>query len=197
MAIKNSLPPFILVLVSLLIGLTVGFGVFFYVVFKQPQLFQSTNKTSINEVKTLNDQVNSLKSEISQLKNSSNKPSNNSDDVEPNTYLLKKPILVFKPANSYSSSEKEILVERLINPYFDYNNDSELDSLVMVISKNTPPVSGYYYTINVQTKGGATTEFLYSSSNTNQDWWLPECTQSCAFSDEFKVKYPKIVSQFQ
>ncbi len=196
MNIKTTIPPFILILVSLLTGLTIGFGIFFYLILKQPQVFQMNKQQPGSSTKDLSTQIIALEAEVLRLKAlTSEEPSSNAT-ADDSTHLLRKPLVIFKPANSFSSSEKEVLVERLINPYFDFNNEEEMNFLVMVVSKNTPPVSGYYYTINTQTASGATAEFLYSASNTNQDWWLPECSQACSFTDSFKAKYPNIVSQY-
>lgn len=193
---RNNLSPILIGLVSLLLGLVIGFGVFFYVSFKQPELLKSAANGNSDRIVLLTSEITSLKAQLQDAKNNTSQVPTEKIEEDPQSHQLTKPLIIFKPINGYSSTEKESITERLLNPYFDFYNDRELDTVVIVVTKNTPPVSGYYYTITAQTKGGGTTEFLYSVSNTNLDWWLPECSTKCEFSEEYKAKYPNIVSQF-
>ncbi len=103
------------------------------------------------------------------------------------------PVTVFTPGGLFTDAEKSQLKNKLIDPFFDFQNSTELNYIVMTIEKYNPtPAHGYKYEVQGITKSGAYQSFLFGQA-TPLEWWLPECMGGCNFTPEFEAKYPEIV----
>lgn len=105
------------------------------------------------------------------------------------------PVVVFIPGGLFSDLERASLREKLVNPYFDFNNtDSKVTKVAMLIEKYEPlPAHGYRYNVEILGKGSIYEGFLFGQSSPIE-WWKPECLGGCVFTDEYKVKYPNVVN---
>jgi len=115
----------------------------------------------------------------------------------------------YTPENLFTESEKTELDKKLIQPNIDYAEqykDKEgYDPVISItVTKKTdaeyasqPEYSKYRYTVDVVSKNGTKTGFLYAEKDVI-DWWLPECFNGqCGLNDAFKVKYPEIVTKLK
>ena len=102
--------------------------------------------------------------------------------------------IVYEASGSFSASEKNQIQERIINPFVDYYNDLDQEIASITISKSA--TAGYPYALSGIFKSGVNNSFLIKASGGVVDWWYPECMGECPFSDEFKAKYPEIISKY-
>lgn len=105
--------------------------------------------------------------------------------------------VVYDQLNSISASEKNQLVERIINPVLDYyaENHDEPDIKTLTISPHSDPSAPeFVYTINIDFTNGGYSSFLVIREGGEIKWWAPSC-MICTFSDGYKSKYPDVVSQ--
>lgn len=115
----------------------------------------------------------------------------------------------YTPESLFTESEKTELDEKLIQPNIDYAEqykDKEgYDPVVSItVTKKTdteyasqPDYSKYRYTVDIVSKNGTKTGFLYAENDVI-DWWTPECFNGqCGLNDTFKTKYPAIVAKLK
>lgn len=103
------------------------------------------------------------------------------------------PVVTFEAEGQFTTQDKEKLYSYLINPFFDYNNEKEIEYIAMIISKYKPTESylDYDYEVMAIHKNGGTQGFLYSS----KQYWLPDCIDGpCPLTEAFKAKYPQITT---
>ncbi len=92
-------------------------------------------------------------------------------------------------------AEKQLLKQKLIDPYTDYNNENSLNLVALHI---TVPVNvGDAYSVlgifgSDQQYG--TEEFEFGKREQNFDYWHPECMGPCPYTPAFIAKYPQIVN---
>lgn len=102
------------------------------------------------------------------------------------------PVVVYKPAGLLTETDKKNLQERLVNPFFDYYNESEISYITMTV--DVPTKVGDPFTVEAIHKNGGYQGFLFGKRGGNIEWWKPECMGDCNFSEKFKAKYPAIVN---
>lgn len=112
------------------------------------------------------------------------------------TPTLPTPVVVFEAAGSFTQSEKDLITQKVIKPFIDYNQDLEDQADLVSITINHSDTPGFPYSVNAIFANGGTSGFLVSGSGGDIDWWLPDCMGECPFTPEFKAKYPELVSQF-
>ncbi len=107
------------------------------------------------------------------------------------------PVVVFEASGSFTGSEKNLITQRVVDPFIDYYQDIEdyADIVSITISRSDTP--GFLYSVDAIFANGGTTGFLVSSTGGDIDWWLPDCMGECPFTQSFKDKYPEIVSQLE
>ncbi|HLB51551.1 hypothetical protein A3F07_01455 [candidate division WWE3 bacterium RIFCSPHIGHO2_12_FULL_38_15] len=102
--------------------------------------------------------------------------------------------VVFVPSGLFTEEEKSDLNNKLIEPFLDFQKDSNILTLTLEIEKSSLEDAGYKYKISYINKGGSNGGMLFGL-NSPLEWWLPDCLNGCIFSDSFKEKYPEIVEQ--
>jgi hypothetical protein len=109
-----------------------------------------------------------------------------------------KPAIVFKP-DTFTNQEKEDLLTRVINPYVDYTLESESTTpLAISIVKNTEGqnATGYMYTIDVIFGNDSYNDWLEREIGTPLRIWTPDCMDTCTFSEQYKIKHPDVVAEY-
>ncbi len=107
------------------------------------------------------------------------------------------PVVVFEAAGSFSQSEKDLIKQKVINPFIDYNQDLVDQASIVSITISHSSTPGFPYSVSAVFANGGTSGFLVSGSGGDIDWWLPDCMGPCPFTQSFKDKYPEIVSQLE
>ncbi|MBM3209422.1 hypothetical protein FJZ40_03985 [Candidatus Shapirobacteria bacterium] len=117
------------------------------------------------------------------------------------TEKLSFPIVVFEPPLSTReyTKEREELQKKVVNPYIDYNRDTNGDdylvSLLIQLQHNENIKKEYPYSlIAIYKNDGAGWESLIQKDGV-LSWWIPTC-MDCKFSEDFKSKYPEIIATF-
>lgn len=108
-------------------------------------------------------------------------------------------VVVFEASGSIPSVDKAQLMERVVEPFVDYNNEqvSERHIVSITVAKNTDASPNEYpYKLQAIYSDGVNSGFLIPTKEDAIDWWLPECMGVCQFSPQFSAKYPFIVSHF-
>lgn len=111
--------------------------------------------------------------------------------------------VVYVNETDFSLIEKEKLTKYLVNPYYDYSemfkNSSDYNPITSFkINRysdselNSKTYAKYRYGVEVEKKIGKN-EFLFGD-NDLIDWWIPICEYICNVNEEFKNKYPEIIS---
>jgi len=112
------------------------------------------------------------------------------------------PAIRFIPG-TFSDKEKEDLMEKVINPFIDFEKDSYVENRIISIAINKYSDSElvkmqdpkYMYNISViyeEGYGG----WLERKVGEPIDYWVPDCMDECEFSEEFQKKYPKVVEKY-
>lgn len=99
------------------------------------------------------------------------------------------PVVVYEPSGLFSDKDKEELAKKVIQPFFDYNNEEEMIFIAMVINKDE---SAKYSYMAINKNGGYESSVL-TKKNDQFEYWVPDCMGPCEFSQSFKGKYPEIV----
>lgn len=111
-----------------------------------------------------------------------------------------KPVVVFKPSDTFTEAERELLNTRLINPVVDYYS-MERDRRIFSIVINKLDIDSYLYSVNISSRGDGTvgaaehmTEwFFFVEKGKEIEYWQPlACLGGCKFSEEYKAKYPHV-----
>lgn len=105
--------------------------------------------------------------------------------------------VVYDQLESISASEKNQLVERIINPVLDYyaENHDEPDIETLTISPySDSSAPEFVYTVHINFTNGGYSSFMVIRESGVINWWAPSC-MICTFSDGYKTKYPGVVSQ--
>ena len=103
------------------------------------------------------------------------------------------PIVIFTPSGLFTDEEKTELYDKVINPYIDYQANTDYPVLTMDIQKSD--LVDYSYEIDVIMATGVNSGFLYGTPGQKLEYYLPTCMGPCPFTDEFKEKYPEIVAK--
>lgn len=107
-----------------------------------------------------------------------------------------KAVVVFVPAGVFTDSEKAELKKKLTDPLIAY----EKNVVAVTIEVNTPDkfVAGNSddkYLVSYIREDGVNGGFLFGSKKSGIDYWIPECLDTCQFSDEFKKNFPEVVEK--
>jgi hypothetical protein len=99
------------------------------------------------------------------------------------------PIIIFEPAGLFTDNIKNTITSKVLEPYALYASDEGTN--VVAFHVQTAQVEGQY------TVTAINSDESYSGFLIGGDYgfnWVPTCLDQCNFSDEFKAKYPDIVS---
>lgn len=106
----------------------------------------------------------------------------------------KLPVVIYSPGGLFSDEEKLELQNKLINPFFDYQNSEEIDFITMIINKEQNPAdAGHTYTVSAISKNGIYNGFIFGE-NDEINWWTPTCMGGCIFPEGYEEKYPEVVN---
>lgn len=100
------------------------------------------------------------------------------------------PVVSFEAPGAFTDQEKFSLQQKLVNPYFDYNNDKGIQMIAIVISPSK--TAGYLYEIYAISKTGGYESFLWGTPDQPLEYWVPGCMGPCKISAKFAKKYPYI-----
>lgn len=109
------------------------------------------------------------------------------------------PVVVYGRAGLLNNTEegraeKEILEQKLVQPYIDYHNEDGIELVALHIT--VPAKVGEAYTvlgIFGSEEHYGTEEFSFGVREEAYDYWEPTCMSECEYSDAFSAKYPEIV----
>lgn len=188
-SIKNPKKSFNLIYIFLLI-ICLGISGFFY--YQNQQLKQILTKKQERPITSLTPTAKIstiiLSPTINQL-----------SDKKEITYP-KLPIVIFEPplSNKDYDTQREEIQEKIVSPYLDYYKyafgSNYLVSLLIQPQSNEKLKNQYPYTIiGIKSDNSSSWESLMQNAN-KLNWWTPTCMGPCKYSDEFKVKYPQIVT---
>jgi hypothetical protein len=115
--------------------------------------------------------------------------------------ILQKPIVVFEPSGVFSDEAKQEITEKLIDPMVDYQPNIFAAIHIEVYSQDKF-VGGagddkYIVTTIGRSDSGGNGGFLYGSKKKGLDYWVPECLDTCEFSEEYSQKHPEVVEKYQ
>ncbi|OIN88401.1 hypothetical protein COW80_04335 [Candidatus Beckwithbacteria bacterium CG22_combo_CG10-13_8_21_14_all_01_47_9] len=118
-----------------------------------------------------------------------------------NSSFPQPPVVVFEPplsSDQYTAQRAEIK-QKVVDPFIDYyqyvaGGEYPPVSLLIQQQSNESIKAQYPYTIlGIMSNGGTHGEALIQT-NGILSWWTPTCMGPCDYSEEFKQKYPQIVS---
>ncbi|MDP3970950.1 MAG: hypothetical protein Q8P90_04590 [bacterium] len=101
------------------------------------------------------------------------------------------PVVVYSRDGLLSVVDKAQLEIKLINPYVDYQADSEYILVSMMIE--VPEQIGEPYSVDAIFAGGISEGFLFGQHGEDYNFWFPSCMYECSFTDEYRLKYPEVV----
>ena len=105
------------------------------------------------------------------------------------------PVVVFQAAGSFSDAEKNILRQRVINPFIHYHADLENHPAMVSMSiEHSTSLADYPYAANAIFEEGITSGFLIHATAGVVDCWYPDCLVPCEFSAAFRATYPEIIA---
>lgn len=163
-------------------------------------------------------EIQNLNSELTLLKNNTVEDTNTAQEAEEATEEETEATestekaqdgdpyaVIFVPGGLFTENERADLREKLVVPYFDYYDDSEhvqqREIISMTVSKDEEDT---YYEVSVVSKatypGGdyGHNGFLFGSTETNFDYWVPECLDvDCEFSENYRDLHPEVVEQYE
>ncbi len=108
------------------------------------------------------------------------------------------PVIVFEAAGSIPDEEKQIIRERVLNPFIDYYLESYGDDrklLSITVKPNYNSVLGYPYSFSYVYSDGVHGGTSISKVNGQIDYWEPDC-MGCQFSASYRAKYPEVVEGY-
>lgn len=114
---------------------------------------------------------------------------------------IKLPIVQFVPA-TFTEEEKKELMEKVINPYVDYQKEMwKVNPISIQVKKHTKTeidnqiYARYMYGIDVITETGYH-GWLEREEGKAIDYWIPDCMGECPFSESYKAKYQEVLKKY-
>lgn len=147
------------------------------------------NKQSLEELKTPTTQTT--------LQSSIPVPTSSPDQKQVSFPTL--PVVVFEPplsGDQYITQRAEIQ-QKIVNPFVDYYQhfgENYLVSLIIEQQNNESLKNQYPYNLSGIMSNSATHNEALMQDSGVLSWWVPTCMGPCDYSEEFKQKYPQIVS---
>jgi len=123
----------------------------------------------------------------------------NEGGTDENTHTdMNFPFINYVPEGIFTDDEKEQLEERLISPFFDFNNEDEELYIALIIVKLGSADNEGDFRFDIQTldRYGNYGGFLYGEGD-KLEWWLPDCLDGCDFTEKFEQKYPEIIEEYK
>lgn len=107
------------------------------------------------------------------------------------------PQIVFENESTINPVDKQMLLERTIQPIIDYYDDlTEGGKIVSITVKdNSGNVPEYPYTVRTVFDNGVELGVAVRVTDGGLDWWVPECMAQCPLSPKFRARYPEIVQK--
>ncbi len=110
------------------------------------------------------------------------------------------PVVVYGRAGLLNNTEegraeKQILEQKLVQPYIDYHAEDE-KALVALYITVPVKVGEAYAVLGIfgSKEYSGVEEFLFGAREGAYDYWEPMCMGECEYSDAFRAKYPEIVN---
>ena len=103
------------------------------------------------------------------------------------------PIVIYTPGGLFTDEEKTNLKAKLVDPLIDFESSTDYPVVTMNIQKYDG--EDYQYQVDAIQKGGVNAGFLYGEKGKDLNYYQPTCMGPCPFTDEFKEKYPEIVTK--
>ncbi|MBI5357914.1 FlxA-like family protein [Candidatus Saccharibacteria bacterium] len=150
---------------------------------------------------SFNNQINSLNDEVKNLKNQVGLSDDQPEQKAQEQSDLTLPVVVFTPDGVFSNEEKKEITDKVINPLVDYTPDVYVSIDVEIYSQdkfvNGNSDNKYIITTIGKPGKGGTGGFIYGSKTKPLDYWVPDCLDTCQFTDEYKAKYPEVVAKYE
>ena len=108
------------------------------------------------------------------------------------------PFINYVPEGIFTDEEKEQLQEKLVEPFFDFFHEDEELYIALIVEKlaSADDEGDFRFDITTLDKYGNYGGFLYGEGK-KLEWWLPDCLDSCEFSEIFEEKYPEIIEEYK
>lgn len=101
------------------------------------------------------------------------------------------PVVVFEREGLLSARDRQLLRDRVIEPYTDYYQEGEAQLLTMTV--NVPAQSGEAYDVKTIFSNGVHEGMLHGVRDGDIPYWQPNCLGECEFSEAFRAKHPEVV----
>jgi hypothetical protein len=131
----------------------------------------------------------------------SQKQQNITKTIDSNNSQIELPVIRFIPA-TFSQEEKEELMEKVINPFVDYEKETQNTNIISIQIKKYSKAEidnqvyvRYMYGIDAIAETGDIV-WLEREEGKAIDYWIPDCMGKCQFSESFKIKYPEVVKKY-
>lgn len=104
-------------------------------------------------------------------------------------------IILNDAGGAVSESDKNQLIQKVVNPLIDYYREAGQGKLVLVnISLNTKPNNvDYPFVTEAEFDNGVKNSFVVERKSGDLSWWIPQCMGPCLLTDDFRAKYPEII----
>ncbi len=107
----------------------------------------------------------------------------------------KTPVVVFTPDGIFTAQVKSKIMQRIVNPFIDYELDHPGQSKVLTIniSENTQASKNQFpYLFEAIYENGGTRGFVIAPQGDSFQWYVPEGMGGCQLTAAYKQKYPEI-----
>lgn len=160
-------------------------------------LLREKDKDTFNSrINTLNTQIEQLQATISDC----NKAKVDKDEEETVSDLP----VVFTPGGKFTEDEKSTLMEKIVEPYFDYQEDVGHPVQAMIIEYPSPQDDFSEYIVNAILKikeeeggGYAYNGELFGSTEEEYDYWYPFSPLTAPdLTEDFINDYPEVIEKF-
>ncbi|GBE17204.1 hypothetical protein BMS3Abin15_01041 [bacterium BMS3Abin15] len=181
------------IIIGILLASAVSAGVFYW---NKNAKQEQCNEANRNIVLDLKNQAKNLQDEVKGLQNGKNAPIVDKDlaggieKIEESPCDLELPVVVYERPGLLTPAEKTNLEKKMVNPFFAYYNEEEINYVTM--SVEVPINPGEAYSVLAIYKNGGSMGFLFGERGGDYDYWEPECMNDCPFSDAFRAQYPQI-----
>lgn len=101
------------------------------------------------------------------------------------------PVVTYDQPGSFTEADKEELNRKIIQPFFAYYNETEINYIAMVIYKK--PSATYEYSFTAIHKNGGTQGSVIFQKDSAFVYWTPTCMEPCEFTPAYRAKYPEVV----
>jgi hypothetical protein len=142
--------------------------------------YQWQNKHFEKERQRGMETVEELKAEIKKLKESEK------------VVTISSPEIITLNEDALLDQDREYLETHLIEPFTLYYENPAITNLLS-LTITVPDAFREPYKIEANFSGGEEAGLLFGSFGEVTEYWMPECMDTCPYSEEFKAAYPSLL----